>query len=141
MERTEAKHPLARKNDLIQRQVDGELMVYDTASNKAHCLNDTAARVWGACDGHTSVPDIAARVAADLQIAVDEKTVWHALAHLQKTQLLEEAVVPPELLRQLGRRDAVRKLALASVVAVPLIASIVAPTPAQAASGDSPLNP
>jgi hypothetical protein len=127
----EGKHPLARKSDLIQRQLESELMVYDTAKNKAHCLNDTAARVWGACDGRTSVPDIAARLTADLRTPVDEQSVWQALAQLEKNELLEAPVVPPALVRQLGRRHAMRKLAVASVVAVPLVASIVAPVRAQ----------
>ncbi|MDB5862836.1 MAG: hypothetical protein JWO70_642 [Betaproteobacteria bacterium] len=138
MDSIEVKYPAARKSRLIQRQLDGELLVYDTASNKAHCLNDTAARVWNACDGRTSVPQIAAHLSIDAAIAVDEQTVWLALAHLEKTQLLDEPVVPPELLQQIGRRNAVRTLALASVVAVPFITSILAPTPAQAASGKPP---
>jgi hypothetical protein len=59
-------------------------------------------------------------------------------ARLQKTQLLEHAIVPPELMHQAGRREAVRMMAFASAVAIPLITSIVAPTPAQAASGPPP---
>jgi hypothetical protein len=58
----------------------------------------------------------------------------HALAELQAADLLEEPIVPPELMQQHARRHAIRRLAFASVIAVPLVASIVAPTPAQAAT-------
>jgi hypothetical protein len=132
------KKPLARDEKLIRRQVESELMVYDSAADKAHCLNDTAARVWQACDGHTSVPDIAARLSAELKSEVREHSVWQALVQLEKADLLQEPVVPPELAHQLARREAVRTLAYASVVAVPLVASIVAPTPAQAGSPPPP---
>jgi hypothetical protein len=133
------KKPLAKDKQLIRRQVDSELIVYDSAGEKAHCLNETAARVWDACDGRTSVSDIAAGLSRELKTDVREQTVWQALAQLEKADLLQEAIVPAELAHQLARREAVRTLAYASVVAVPLVASIVAPTPAQAQS--KPINP
>lgn len=130
--------PLAREEKLIKRHVESELIVYDSATAKAHCLNATAARVWQACDGRTSVAGIAGVMSAEMQANVGEHTVWQALAQLEKADLLQEPVVPPELAQQLARREAVRTLAFASVVAVPLVASIVAPTPAQAASPPPP---
>jgi hypothetical protein len=131
--------PRARIDDrIIRREVDSELIVYDSAADKAHCLNDTAARVWRVCDGRNTVTEIAAALATDLKTDVREHTVWQALMQLEKADLLEEPVVPPELVQQLARREAVRTLAFASVVAVPLVASIVAPTPAQAASPPPP---
>ncbi|HEX2824945.1 MAG TPA: PqqD family protein [Burkholderiales bacterium] len=131
--------PRARNDDrIIRREVDSELIVYDSTADKAHCLNDTAARVWRVCDGRNTVTEIAAALATDLKTDVREHTVWQALMQLEKAELLEEPVVPPELVQQLARREAVRTLAFASVVAVPLVASIVAPTPAQAASPPPP---
>ena len=53
--------PLARREAIITKEVDGELLVYDVARDKAHCLNATAAAIWQLCDGRTSVSEISAQ--------------------------------------------------------------------------------
>src|SRR6476619_3126297 len=105
------KFPRARSERLVTRKVDKELLVYDLERDKAHCLNDTAARVWEYCDGQRSTAEISELLSKDLGTRVNEHIVWNALARLQKTQLLESPVVPPEILRQAGRREAVRAMA------------------------------
>ncbi len=47
--------PLARKNELIIQELPEELLVYDLARHKAHCLNKTSAFIWKHCDGETTV--------------------------------------------------------------------------------------
>ena len=49
------KMPQARTSGLIVKEVDGEILIYDRETNKAHCLNQTAAKVWEHCDGKTTV--------------------------------------------------------------------------------------
>ena len=134
----ENKKPRARDTKLIERQVESELIVYDSNVDKAHCLNETAARVWRACDGNTTVAEIATGLPGDVDADEREDLVWAALEQLEKADLLEEPVVPPELAQQASRRRAVRRLAFASVVGFPLMASIVAPTAAQVGSGPMP---
>jgi hypothetical protein len=71
----------------------------------------------------------------DLETVVDEKLVWYAVDQFSKDNLLEKAVAPPAfIVAGMNRRQMVRTLGLAAVVAVPLVTSIVAPTPAQAAT-------
>ena len=93
------KRPAARKDRLITRRLDSELIVYDVARDKAHSLKDTAARVWDYCDGRRSPAEITALVSRDLRAKIDELTIWRALARLQKAHLLEEPVVAPDTLR------------------------------------------
>src|SRR6476659_4984635 len=50
--------PLARREAIITKEVDSELLVYDVTRDQAHCLNETAAAVWRLCDGRTSVAAI-----------------------------------------------------------------------------------
>jgi Coenzyme PQQ synthesis protein D (PqqD) len=128
------RKPLARIDSLILKRVDGELLVYDLDRNKAHCLNETAALVWNHCDGRNNVARIARLMEKDLGTPVDEKIVWFALSQLSKDHLLEEKIVPPELIAGMNRRQMIRALGVAAVVAVPVVTSIVAPTPAQAAT-------
>ena len=134
MDISQDKPPLARKEGLVVKEVSGEVLLYDLDRDKAHCLNQTAALVWKYCDGHTSVARIAKSLEQDLHAPVDEKVVWYALLQLGKDHLLEERLVPPPIIAGMNRRDMIRALGLAAVVAVPVVTSIVAPTPAQAAT-------
>jgi hypothetical protein len=126
-------HPRARQASLIVKEVDDETLVYDLETDKAHCLNDTAARIWKRCDGRTTVREISARLGAELNIKVDEDVVWLALDQLAKFRLLEEAPVKPAHLAGVSRRQAVRALGVAALV-LPMVNSLVVPTAAQTAS-------
>lgn len=134
--------PRARSEGLIARELSGELLIYDSDRDKAHCLNETAALVWKYCDGKTTVPKMAQQLGHDLKVeSVDEKIVWYALGELSKDHLLEESVALPGVLAGMSRRQMVRVLGVAAVVAIPLVTSIIAPTPAQAASPLPPGQP
>ena len=127
--------PRARSEGLVVHELSDEVLVYDRDRDKAHCLNQTAALVWKYCDGKTTVTSMAQQLGRDLQAErVDEKVVWYALDQLSKDHLLDEAVTSPAMLMGMSRREMVRVLGVAAVVAVPLVTSIIAPTPAQAAT-------
>jgi hypothetical protein len=127
--------PRARREGLVIQELPDEVLVYDRERDKAHCLNQTAALVWKYCDGKTTVSTMARRLERDLNTsAVDEKIVWYALGQLSKDHLLEESVMPPTMLGGMTRRQMVQVLGVAAVIAIPLVTSIVAPTPAQAST-------
>ena len=128
------QQPRARREGLVIKELPGEVLVYDLERDKAHCLNQTAAIVWKHCDGKTSVKGIADLLANELRTPVDEKLVWLALDQFGRHQLLEEKPALPSMMAGLNRRQMVRALGLAALVAVPLVTTIVAPTPAQAAT-------
>ena len=136
------KMPQARRTGLIIQEVDGEILIYDQNTNKAHCLNQTAAKVWKYCDGETSIAEACQALSCDLDTPVDEKLVWYAVDQFSKDNLLEKGIEPPAfIIAGMNRRQMVRTLGLAAVIAVPLVTSIVAPTPAQAATCMSPGQP
>lgn len=129
------KMPQARKSGLIIQEVDSEVLIYDQETDKAHCLNETAAKVWNYCDGETTLADACTALSRQLETPVDEKLVWYAVDQFAKDNLLEKAIeLPAFIIPGMNRRQMVRTLGLAAVVAVPLVTSIVAPTPAQAAT-------
>ncbi|MBV9278705.1 MAG: hypothetical protein JOZ41_01360, partial [Chloroflexi bacterium] len=43
--------PRARKNGLIVRELEDEVLVYDLERHRAHCLNRAAGLVWKHADG------------------------------------------------------------------------------------------
>ena len=127
-----SQFPIARKDGLVIQEVPGELLVYDLDSDKAHCLNETAAIVWNACDGNTSVSDIAAIVAATSKGDASDDLVWLAIDQLNENNLLAEELTP----RFAGesRRDVLKKIGIGAMIALPIVASLAAPKSVLAAS-------
>lgn len=126
--------PLARKDGLVIQELPGEVLVYDLERDRAHCLNETAAFVWQRCDGRRTVHEIAGLLEKKVSAKVDEKVVWLALDQLSRNELLARRAVPPPALAGINRRQMVRALGLAAIVAVPVVTSIVAPSLAQVVS-------
>lgn len=132
--KTKNARPLGRKQDLLVRELPGEVLVYDSARDRAHCLNETAAFVWECCDGRNTPQDIALMLGKKANATVDERIVWLALNQLADHDLLKHRPAAPPSLHGINRRQMVRVLGLGAVIAVPLVTSIVAPTAAQAAT-------
>jgi hypothetical protein len=123
-----------KRIDALSRQLYDELLVYDARTHRGHCLNQTAAAVWLACDGKTSIIEMVRRLEKELSVDVDEQIVWMTLDKLEKAGLLSEQVNSPSEVRLLSRREVVRKIGSVVAVALPIVTSIVVPPPAQAAS-------
>jgi hypothetical protein len=126
------QNPVARQKGLVIQEVPDEVLVYDTETNKAHCLNKTAALVWRSCDGTKTVPDIAAHVASISGERVPDELVWLAIDQLNSSDLLEKAIEAD--MNGLSRRDVIKRIGLTSMVALPVIASLVAPPTAMAST-------
>src|SRR4051812_30036317 len=129
-----SQYPVARKSGLVVQEMPDEVLVYDLNSNKAHCLNQTAASVWKACDGKTSISEIAAHFGK----GASEDLVWLAIDQLNESQLLESQI--QSKFKGQSRRDVIKKIGLASIIAVPVIASLVAPQNALAAQSCNCVN-
>lgn len=130
---SESYLPAARSSKLVVRELGEEVLVYDAGAHRAHCLNRAAALVWEQCDGETPVPVIAARVGERLSATIPEEVVWLALEGLAGAGLLSGGAARRASVRRVSRRSMLRRLGLAAA-ALPLITSIVSPTPAQAES-------
>ena len=120
-----SQFPVARKNGLVVQEVPGELLVYDLDTNKAHCLNETAAMVWKACDGANSITDIVKIIEGQSEGSVNDDFVWLAIDQLSENNLLEKEM--RVAFSGTSRREAIKKIGLATMVGLPIIASLVAP--------------
>ncbi len=135
MNTTRALMPRARQDELVVEELPDETLVYDLKRHKANCLNRTAALVWQHCDGQTSVADVAALLEEQLATPTDEAVVWMALDRLGRAHLLSEPVTLPADRAQYSRREVLRTLRrVAGISLLPVVASIVAPRAAAAAS-------
>lgn len=124
------QQPRARSEQLVIQELAGELLVYDLDRHKASCLNTTAAGVWKKCDGARTITQIATELTNEWATSVSEDLVWLTLEKLGKARLLKERIERPvsAASRHIPRREMMRRMQVASVVAAPLIASILAPT-------------
>ena len=119
------RNPMARKDDLVVEQVADEVLVYDQRNDQAHCLSSAAGQVWRACDGTMSQ----AGLAAELKLEPD--TVARAIEELDSCGLLDRGPDSGVTRREVTSR--MMKVGAAAASA-PLIYSVLAPTPALAAS-------
>lgn len=128
--------PYARQDKLVVQELGDETIIYDEERNHVHRLNRTAALVWRACDGKTSVTDLVNILQPELGASATEDVVWLALDRLEKERLLSEKLVRPEDSQFVTRRQMLKKAALVGgmTLMLPVVQSIVAPTPAMALS-------
>ncbi len=134
-----SKKPRVREDGLVIKELPEETLVYDLDRHRAHCLNQTAAFVFKHCDGRTSVKRMSTLLQKELKAPpgkMDETVVWLALDKLAKARLLQERISGPPEVARFGRRELVRRLGLVGglTVLLPLVTSIVAPTPAEASA-------
>ncbi|NOZ56502.1 MAG: hypothetical protein GXO73_06905 [Calditrichaeota bacterium] len=129
--------PRARQEKLLVREMDsGESIVYDLETNEAHCLNHTLTMVWARCDGKTAIREIAVAITMELDEAFSEELVQVAVAELDEAGLLEDVPVEAQQAAALSRREAMGRIGKGALIAalVPLMTTILAPTPAAAGS-------
>ena len=110
---------------MVIQELGNETLIYNTLTNQASCLNETAAFLWRSCSGDKSIDDIALSFEEKFGQAVDADFVRLAISQLNDKHLLSEAGVLD--MKISGRREAIRKIALTTAVAIPVVASLVAP--------------
>jgi hypothetical protein len=126
-------YPRARRENIIVEELQNEILVFDSVTSQASCLNPTAALVWKLADGNTSVSEIAAKMSRELGSTVDTRVVYYALEQLDKRDLLTDRGAIPVQYRQMSRRDFLVKAGIVgAAVAIPVIISVTTPTPAMA---------
>jgi len=130
--------PIARKENLIVQELADELLVYDLNSHKAICLNRTSAMIWLNCDGKRTVTEIAEIVGTKLGKPVNDAFVWFALDQLTKSDLVEPLAESSSYFEGLTRREIIKRIGLATGIALPIVSSLTAPMAVQAQSCPPP---
>jgi hypothetical protein len=126
--------PLSRRENLVVQEYGSEILIYDLTNNKAFSLNDSSALIWHACDGKHTVSEISAQISNKLNSPVNEDFVQLALEQLKKDNLLENSSEVSINFGGLSRREVIRKVGFATLVALPIVSSLIAPTAVNAQS-------
>ncbi len=71
--------PPARRSEVVERELDGEAVLFDPRTGDTYQLNRTALAVWRRCDGVTETREIAAEQCENFE--VDFET---ALDHVEQ---------------------------------------------------------
>ncbi len=130
------KKPLSRKDNLVVQEINDEVLVYDLNDNKAFCLNQTSALVWQACDGERTIPEISRFVSQKLNTPANEDLIWFALDQLKKEKLISLETESSNHFAGMSRREVVKKVGLGTMIALPIVASMIAPKAINAQSGN-----
>jgi hypothetical protein len=119
--------PITRRTGVVTQEAQNELLIYDLETNQAFCLNQTSALVYEMCDGTKSVTEIGRSLRSKLKSEVSEEVVWLALDQLKKEKLIENSDEVPHHFTGMNRREVIKKVGLGSMVALPIVASLIAP--------------
>ncbi len=130
--------PVASRDGLLVRELGEEVVVYDLERHEAHCLNRTAGLVFRYSDGRRTVAEIAARLQSELKLAADESVVWLALDRLDEAGLLVHNPGRPCEPGGWSRRGAMLRMGSGLAVLLPVVTSILVPTPAEAGASCVP---
>lgn len=127
-------NPIGRTADIVIQELEDETLIYDLSNHKAFCLNHTSALVFQFCNGKNSVTRIKNLLRKELKTEVSEDFVYLALSELKKNNLLKSELNANDHFDGLSRREIVKRVGLTSLIALPIISSMVAPNAAIAAS-------
>ncbi len=97
-------------------------------------MNETSSLVWDACDGNQSVSEISQAIGKKLNSPANEDIVWLALDQLKKEKLIANEKDVVSKFGGMSRREVMKKVGFASMIALPVISSLVAPMAVHATS-------
>lgn len=127
-------NPLARNRNIVVQQANDEVLVYDLDTDKAICLNKTSAFIWENCDGKKSFQQIGEAVEKKFGELVGEDFVKFAVDQLKKENLIENKDEVVTDFNGMSRREVIKRIGLGSMIALPIVSSLVAPKAAHAGS-------
>jgi hypothetical protein len=115
---------------LLVRSIGDETIVYDRATHRAHCLNHVARFVLDRSDGRTPPTQIARALQGQFAVGPTDATalVEAALERLGQANLIDDLADAASR----SRRATLHALGVACLA--PLVLSLTAPTPAEAAT-------
>lgn len=133
--------PRAPRERFLVSHVDDEIVLFDPATERYHHLNPAAALVWERCDGERDEEALGDALAASMDAESPRRIVEEALRQLRSAGLLEPVEDAGSAENPVGapgmdRRRALRRMAAvgAAAVALPLVTTLAAPSPAVARS-------
>lgn len=119
--------PKTRTDNLLEQNLDKETLIYDLTADKAFNLNETSTIVYRACSQNLTFKEL------KRESKFTDELIYLALDELKRNHLITDVnYVSP--FTGMNRREVIKKVGLASMVALPIITGLITPTAANAAS-------
>jgi hypothetical protein len=82
-----------RREDVMERRVGSDHMLYDATGRAVHVINETALFVWKRCDGDNAVEDIISEAVSVYKISREtaQADIEECLAALRSKALLKDS--------------------------------------------------
>lgn len=122
------KLPQVRNENIVVQNLKDEVLIYFFDGNKAVCLNSTSAIVFNHCNGKTTFDELKNKY------KFTDDLIYFTLDKLNENNLLKEYQANNHF-AGLSRRDVIKRIGLGSMITLPVISGIIAPTATHAASG------
>lgn len=129
--------PIARFENIVVQELPDETLICDLISNRVFCLNKTASEVWKLCDGKNDVSQLNEKLSKKFREKITDDLIWITIDKLSNLELLAETPEKVSDLNYESRREMIKKIGLTSMVALPLVSLIIAPTALSAQSGQT----
>jgi hypothetical protein len=131
--KNKAKLPFLRTENLVVKELSSELLVYDLETNKAYCLNETARLILDECNGTNSIDEAVDSLNHKLKTNVNEEIIWMMIEQFKKSNFLKGDYEVPIQTSKVSRRKMLQTAASLGI-ALPIVASLVAPVATHAQS-------
>lgn len=118
--------PSVKQSDIVIQNIGDELLIYNLKTNQAYSLNETSKNIYQFCNGKTSFDELKQK------FNYSDDLIFLALDELKRNDLIEESY--QSKFAGVSRREVIRKVGLSTMIALPFISSIVAPSAANAQS-------
>jgi len=116
--------PKIRENGLMTTKVGDELVVYDSNTNEASCLDPMTTVVWEACDGNNDLTRVLDHVQSSGFPKANIALIWNAIDRLDQAELLEDQPISGEQDTN-KRRELFRMLSAGAIGTLPLISTVL----------------
>jgi hypothetical protein len=127
--------PRVRQSGLLSENMHRERVIYDNGNKKVHHLNPTMTWVWDRCDGSRTLDELIAALHSETGCDDARGLIVSGLKQLTAANLLEPGSVDLTTLEDERSTVSRRAAVVAGIsMAVPIMTSILAPTPAAAKS-------
>jgi hypothetical protein len=132
--------PSRISQNVSMQQIGAETLVYDGQRHLAFCLNASSGAVWKMADGTRTMAQIAHATSLEIGAEVSEVLAGYIVETLRADGLLEPTTQSGngngvEATPGISRRAMLQRLGVGGAMLLPVVASIAAPTAAQAYNG------
>ena len=124
------KLPAAVAKNLVVQELENETLIYNLTTHQAFMLNETSSIIFNACGSEQTFADLKTKY------KYTDELIYLALDELERENLIVD--YKGGYFGDVSRREAIKRVGLGTMIALPVIAGLVAPRAVNAVSSPPP---